>query len=271
MLQNSRDAFCNICLISGDQSLNSLLKEYLNNSNIQLKCTIETNYKTAENKFEEIASDLIIIDIDTLNLTAQDLINRVTNNLQLNNTPKIVITKNNDMDIKLYAFEMGIDEFVLKPIIVHELIARIKNISKRYKKFIGTKIIVAGNITMNLVTNTVTVGNNKIKISNKEFGILKLFIENSQRVFSREEILLTVWKNPQYINMRTIDVHINRLRFALGKNDNGRSYIKTVRSAGYGIDLSNQEDSIFNEYNNNDYSYSIINHNDTIHNLNYGF
>lgn len=260
MLNTSGDTICDVLLISSDCAMNQLLNEYLNNPHINLKCSVVTEHAIVDDIFLKTTPDLVILDLDNLGDRARMMITRITSCMKLTNVPKIVTAKNDNVEIKIHAFEMGVDEFVLKPIIIHELIARVKNIFKKYKKFIGEKIIQVEDIVMNLINHTVTVANKRVNVSSKEFGILRLFVENAKRIFSREEILYAVWKNPIHITKRTVDVHINRLRAAIGKNSNGKSYIKTVRNAGYGIDLITSDDD-FDDYNNSqisDYNYDFF-------------
>ena len=267
MLNNSRDTICDILLISSDSAMNQLLKEYLNNPHINLKCSVITDHETVDDNFLRTTPDLVVLDLDNLGDKTCGVISKIAGCLKLNNVPKIVTAKDDDVETKIYAFETGIDEFVLKPIVVHELIARIKNIFRKYKKFIGEKTIQIEDIVMNLINHTVIVGNKKVSVSSKEFDILKLFAENCKRVFTREEILYAVWKNPTNITKRTVDVHINRLRAAIGKNSSGKSYIKTVRNAGYGIDLVSANEE-FDDYSTNqigDYNYDFF----STDNLNY--
>lgn len=267
MLYNSRSTVCNILLISNDCELSKFLNGYLNNSNVRLKCSIVINYKLAESFLETIVPDLLIVDLDDAIISSRELINKIADNIKLSNIPKILLTNNDDIELRVHSFEMGMDDCMKKPVIIHELIARIKNIFKKYKKFVGEKVIYVKNIIMNLVTRTLLMDDKKIKVSTKEFDILKLLIENKNRVFSRKEILIAIWKNSQYINHRTVDVHINRLRAALGENLKMRSYIKTVRNAGYQIDLGDDEEDHDRYGMGWGYDYSFLN----IDDINYSY
>ena len=230
----------NILIISDDRIHAKMLQDYIANPNAQLKlkCNVIDNINKINELQSKSSANLIIIDIDSKFYQNIDSLNKIMNEVDFKDIPKVVVSQSNNVEQKIHLFGLGIDEFIAKPIIMPEFIAKIKNLLKKYKKFLGEKIIQVGEIKMNLINQTLEVSGTNIRLSSKEFDILRLLVENPNQIFTRKEILSSVWKSTQFINERTIDVHINRLRIALGKMTNNRSYIKTVRGAGYSLDVS---------------------------------
>ena len=231
----------NILILSDDKIYSKMLQDYIANPNtkLKLKCNVIEDINQIDEVQSKSLANLIIIDIDSKFYRNIDSLNNIMNQVDLNDIPKIVVSQSNNIEQKIHLFELGIDEFIAKPIIMPEFIAKMKNLLKKYKKFLGEKIVQVGEIKMNLINQTLEVSGTNIRLSSKEFDILRLLVENPNQIFTRKEILSSVWKGAHFINERTIDVHINRLRIALGKMTNSRSYIKTVRGAGYSLDASN--------------------------------
>jgi two-component system phosphate regulon response regulator PhoB len=120
---------------------------------------------------------------------------------------------------------------------VPELIARVKALLRRANPSRSEETLTYRELTMDLRTYRVLRGEEEIHVGPTEFKLLRYFMENPTRVFSREQLLDAVWGSDIYVEPRTVDVHIRRLRIALNpKDDPSRDYIRTVRSAGYSLD-----------------------------------
>lgn len=241
MLQSFQNTVCKILLISSDLTLIKTINEHLNNPVLNLQSSVLSNFEGLNSFLEFKAIDLLILDLDVINCPNREIVQIISSNPKLYNVPKILLTTKEDSQLKIYAFENGIEDYIIKPFLIHEFVAKIKNIFKKYKKFHGDQMITVSNITLNPVNHMVKINGQKIKMSSKEATLFRLFLENPTRIFSREEILHYVWIDCSSINLRTVDVHINRLRIAVGLNSFGKSYIKTVRGAGYGLEIENQE------------------------------
>ena len=149
-----------------------------------------------------------------------------------------MLTAKGEEEDKIKGLGAGADDYVTKPFSVLELIARVKAQLRHAPEPVSDKDLVFEDITMNLVTKKVFRGENYIHLGPTEFRLLKLFLENPKKVFSREILLKTVWGDNIYVESRTVDVHIRRLRRAL--NEYGADYIRTVRATGYSIDNSSE-------------------------------
>jgi DNA-binding response OmpR family regulator len=147
-------------------------------------------------------------------------------------TPIVFLTaKDTENDI-LTGFSLGADDYIAKPFSVNELTARVKAVLKRVRtdKLKAPVTIIYGDIEMDTIRKRLILNDEKVELTKKEFEILKLLLENQGKVFSREEVLTTVWGNDVIVTERTVDVNITRLRAKLGlygknlKNKTGYGY-----------------------------------------------
>ena len=137
---------------------------------------------------------------------------------------------------KVKGLTAGADDYVTKPFSIPELMARVKTQLRRAPEPHTEKELVFEDIRMDLVEKKVFRGDNYIHLGPTEFRLLKMLMETPGKVFSREYLLKTVWGDNIYVESRTVDVHIRRLRKSL--NDFGPDYIRTVRATGYAIDIN---------------------------------
>ena len=202
--------------------------------------------------------DALIFDLDSFgNEALNNIIINIKNTPKLQQLPLVVLSSDSDIDKRIQILNQGVDDFIEKPVILDEFLARIHNILRRCQKFTNEKIIAVDDIKINILNRKVEIKGKQIKISAKEFGILQLLAENFNKIFSRKDILNTVWNHSSVdnVNERTVDVHINRLRIALGKNANGDSYIRTVRGEGYSIHIEAYEKN-HSQFLNKNYYYA---------------
>ena len=154
----------------------------------------------------------------------------------LKNIPIIMLTAKGQEEDKIKGLTAGADDYVTKPFSVPELMARVKTNLRRAPEVINKKDMVFEDIRMDLVEKKVFRGTTYIHLGPTEFRLLKLLMSEPKKVYSREVLLRTVWGDNIYVESRTVDVHIRRLRRAL--NEHGPDYIRTVRATGYSMDNS---------------------------------
>ena len=145
-----------------------------------------------------------------------------------------MLTAKGQEEDKIKGLSAGADDYVTKPFSVPELMARVKANLRRAPQIVPVKELMFEDIKMDLTAKKVFRGENYIHLGPTEFRLLKMLMESPQKVFSREVLLKTVWGDNIYVESRTVDVHIRRLRRALNKF--GPDYIRTVRATGYSID-----------------------------------
>jgi DNA-binding response OmpR family regulator len=147
--------------------------------------------------------------------------------------PIIMLTARSEEMDKVMGLETGADDYITKPFSVRELLARIKSVLRRVEGAKnGRKVLLAGGIEVDLERHRVKAGKQVLDLSPTEFRLLRFLIERKGKVFSRDQILDAVWKGESFVETRTVDVHIRRLRAELEKAGAG-SAVETVRGVGY--------------------------------------
>ena len=183
--------------------------------------------------FMENQVDLILLDVILPKLDGISVCQRIREG---SNVPIIMLTaKGEDMD-KILGLEYGADDYMTKPFNILEVKARIKTILRRaggVQPVEEKKILRVRDMEVNLVKRTVTLAGKEVRLTAKEFDLLQLFINNRGKVFSREQMLETVWKYDYTGDARTVDVHIRRLREKIERNTSQPEFIFTKWGVGY--------------------------------------
>ena len=178
------------------------------------------------------APDLIILDWMLPKLSGIEICRKVRSTKKVKNIPIIMLTARGEEEDRLKGLEMGADDYVTKPFSINELLARAKAVLKRIRPIFADEEIIFEDIKINIGTHKIFRNNKEIKLGPTEFNLLRFFMENISRVFSRQQLLNHVWKHDALVEPRTVDVHVRRLRKSLNAG-NQKDYIRTVRSAGY--------------------------------------
>lgn len=182
------------------------------------------------------APDLIILDWMLPKLSGIELCRKVRSNKKVKNIPIIMLTARGEEQDRLKGLEMGADDYVTKPFSINELLARAKAVLKRIRPIFAEEEVTFEDIKINIGTHKVFRNSKEIKLGPTEFNLLRFFMENISRVFSRQQLLNHVWKHDALVEPRTVDVHVRRLRKSLNAG-NKKDFIRTVRSAGYSFGL----------------------------------
>lgn len=181
--------------------------------------------------------DLVLLDWMLPNLSGIEICRRLRRNAETANVPIIMLTARTEEGDRVRGLEIGADDYVVKPFSPRELIARINAVLRRVRPALSGKMLDHGGITLDSTTHRVTRDGVPVHLGPTEFRMLRHFLENPGRVFSREQLLDAVWGHDVYVELRTVDVHIRRLRKALN-TDGAPDVIRTVRSAGYALDAT---------------------------------
>ena len=187
----------------------------------------------AMTKFASGHFDLILLAVMLPKMDGIEVCQRIR---EKSNIPIIMLTaKGEDMD-KILGFEYGADDYMTKPFNILEVKARIKSIFRRagaQQPETASQVMVVRNMTINLNNRSVTIDNREVNLTAKEFDLLQLFVSNRGKVFSRESLLETIWKYDYLGDLRTVDVHIRRLREKIEKNPAQPEFIFTKWGVGY--------------------------------------
>jgi two-component system phosphate regulon response regulator PhoB len=178
--------------------------------------------------------DLLILDWMLPKLSGIDVCRTVRRTAALAHLPVIMLTAKGEEGDRICGLNAGADDYVVKPFSPNELIARIHAVLRRAGSVTKGKQILVGDLTMNLQTRNVERDGRKIALGPTEFRLLHMLMEHPGTVFSRNQLLERVWGRDIHVEMRTVDVHIRRLRKTLNAGDQTDA-IRTVRSAGYAL------------------------------------
>lgn len=185
------------------------------------------------NELESERPKLIILDIMLPEMDGIEILKKIRSNSKYKDIPVIMATaKGTEMD-KIEGLNSGADDYLVKPFGIMEMVARVKAVLRRSEKEESKDVIVAGSISLKVKEHTVMVDSEKIELTHKEFALLKLLMENSGIVFSRDDIMNSIWGTEYVGETRTVDMHIKTLRQKL-KNAGGQ--IKTVIGVGYRLE-----------------------------------
>jgi two-component system phosphate regulon response regulator PhoB len=151
------------------------------------------------------------------------------------NLPVLMLTARGEEGDKIRGLNSGADDYITKPFSPSELIARLRAVIRRARPDTSAEVLSFGDINMDLAAHRITRAGKPIHLGPTEYRLLRYFLEHPGRVFSREQLLDAVWGHDVYVEPRTVDVHIRRLRKALNLPET-TDLIRTVRSAGYALD-----------------------------------
>lgn len=186
----------------------------------------------AQVAIEQKAPDLILLDWMLPGLSGVDFARRLKKEEASRKIPIIMLTARDEEMDKVRGFELGVDDYVTKPFSPRELVARIKAVLRRAAPEGEEKPIEVEGLWLDPVSHRVTAGGAPVELGPTEFRMLYFFMSHPERVYSRGQLLDKVWGNDVYIEERTVDVHIRRLRKALVTHGHDR-LIQTVRGTGY--------------------------------------
>ena len=181
---------------------------------------------------EEIKPDLILLDWMIEGISGIEVCRRLRRRVATANVPIIMLTARGEEDDRIRGLETGADDYLTKPFSPKELVARAAAVLRRVRPALAAETLGYAGLEMDLGAHRVKREGTPIQLGPTEYRLLRHFLEHPGRVFSRQQLLETVWPHSEDIELRTVDVHIRRLRLALGEPD----IVRTVRSAGYALD-----------------------------------
>ena len=224
-----------ILVVEDDKSISDLITLHLKKNNFEY--LVVHNGEDALSHLDNFMPDFIILDWMIPGLSGLEVLRRIRNKQEYKNLPILMLTAKNSEQDKIISFESGLDDYITKPFLPSELIARVKAILKRTSQLNQDQDnLIFNEIKINIVQKKAYRGDRRLNLGPTEFNILYFLLKNKQRVFSREQILNKIWPNQVNVELRTVDVHIRRLRKELNQNKD-KDLIRTVRSAGYSLDF----------------------------------
>jgi two-component system phosphate regulon response regulator PhoB len=186
-------------------------------------------------KVAENPPDLILLDWMLPHLSGLEVCRQLRRNPESRNIPIIMVTARAEETDRVRGLDVGADDYISKPFSPGELMARIRAVLRRIRPALSEEVLTCGDLVMDLASHRVRRGGKAVHLGPTEFRLLRYFLEHQGRVLSRDQLLDQVWGRDIFVEQRTVDVHIRRLRKAINVDD-APDMIRTVRSAGYSIE-----------------------------------
>jgi two-component system phosphate regulon response regulator PhoB len=184
---------------------------------------------------DERPLDIVLLDWMLPNVSGIEVCRRLRRKSETANVPIVMLTARGEEADRIRGLDMGADDYVAKPFSMAELMARLHAVLRRVRPALAAAKLGYADIEMDLAAHRVSREGREVRLGPTEFRLLRFFLEHPGRVFSREQLIGGVWGHGVYVEPRTVDVHIRRLRAALNASGAGDP-IRTVRAAGYALD-----------------------------------
>ncbi|MEQ8349213.1 MAG: phosphate regulon transcriptional regulator PhoB [Sneathiellaceae bacterium] len=201
------------------------------------RCDEASDGNEAMMKVAEERPDLVLLDWMLPHLSGLEVCRQLRRNPATRNVPIIMLTARGEESDRVRGLDAGADDYVSKPFSPGELVARMRAVLRRIRPALTEELLSIGDIAMDLAAHRVTRNGREVRLGPTEFRLLRYFMEHPGRVLSRDQLLDAVWGRDVYVEQRTVDVHIRRLRKALNGRDE-KDLIRTVRSAGYALETA---------------------------------
>jgi two-component system phosphate regulon response regulator PhoB len=223
-----------ILVVEDEDSLATLLHYNLEKEGYEV--TAAGDGEEALTLVSEKLPDLIVLDWMLPKVSGIEVCRRLRARTETRNVPIIMLTARGEETDRIRGLDTGADDYVVKPFSMSELSARMRAVLRRLRPGLAEDRVRIGDIVIDRVAHRVKRGGKEIHLGPTEFRLLDYLMQHPGRVFSREQLLDAVWGSDVYVEARTVDVHIGRLRKALN-SDADADPIRTVRSAGYSLDM----------------------------------
>ncbi len=226
-----------VLLVEDDESLVELIRYNLGAADFDVTSTPDG--EEALMLAEEELPDVVILDWMVEGVSGIEVCRRLRRLPATANVPILMLTARAEEADRVRGLETGADDYLTKPFSPRELIARIRAVLRRLRPALTGGMLDYAGISMDTATHKVSRDGKQLSIGPTEFRLLRHFLEHPERVFSREQLMDAVWGRDGDIETRTVDVHIRRLRRAVNLDDTLPDVIRTVRSAGYALQVEN--------------------------------
>ena len=223
-----------ILLVEDDPSLIELVRYNLEAADFDV--AVEMDGDGGLMAIRERDFDLVILDWMMPNMSGIEVVRQIRRMNDKRATPVIMLTARGEETDKIRGLDAGADDYVVKPFSPAELVARVRALLRRSTPDMGAETLAYEDLEMDLVSHKVNRGGRSVHLGPTEYRLLRVLMENPGRVYSREQLLDKAWGQNIYVEIRTVDVHVRRLRRAInidGKPD----LIRTVRGSGYALDV----------------------------------
>jgi len=221
-----------IMVVEDEEALGILLRYNLEAEGYQVE--VVTRGDEAEMRLREYVPDLLVLDWMVPAVSGIELCRRLRLRPGTERLPVIMLTARGEESDRVRGLSTGADDYLVKPFSTPEFIARVRALLRRAKPEVLSSVLKVGDIVLDRETHRVHRGDTEIRLGPTEFRLLEFMMRHPGRVFSRSQLLDNVWGETIYIDERTVDVHVGRLRKAVNR-DGETDIIRTIRGAGYAM------------------------------------
>jgi len=225
-----------VLVVDDESAIREMIRFALSRAGMNVRCAVDG--LDALNKISDEKPDILLLDWMMPGMSGLELTRRLRRNSQTAEIPIIMLTAKVSEDDKVAGLNAGTDDYIIKPFSPRELVARIQAVVRRASPGDVDGKIKMGEITIDSISRQVYFNDEPVKIGPTEYRLLEFFMTHNSRSFSREQLLNHVWGTNTYLEERTVDVHIRRLRKSLAKA-NLDHYVQTVRGHGYRFMVEN--------------------------------
>ena len=223
-----------ILVVEDEDALSTLLQYNLDKEGYEV--AVAADGEEALTLVSERLPDIIVLDWMLPKISGIEVCRRLRQRAESRNVPIIMLTARGEESDRIRGLDTGADDYIVKPFAMSELSARIRAVLRRIRPGLAEDRVHIGDLTIDRVAHRVKRAGKEIHLGPTEFRLLDYLMQHPGRVFSREQLLDAVWGSDVYVEARTVDVHVGRLRKALNVDESANP-IRTVRSAGYSLDL----------------------------------
>jgi two-component system, OmpR family, phosphate regulon response regulator PhoB len=222
-----------VLVIEDEEALSTLLRYNLEKEGYEVAAAADGEMALV--MVDERLPDLVLLDWMLPKVPGIEVCRRLRARPDARNIPIIMLTARGEESDRIRGLDTGADDYITKPFSTTELLARVRAVLRRIRPGLAEDQLHFGDIVIDRVAHRVKRSTREIHLGPTEFRLLDYFMQHPGRVFSREQLLDAVWGSDVYVEARTVDVHVGRLRKALNQ-DTDIDPIRTVRSAGYALD-----------------------------------
>jgi two-component system phosphate regulon response regulator PhoB len=219
-----------ILIVDDESAIRDMLRVALEMADYQ--CLEASNAQDAHALIIDEKPDLVLLDWMMPGTSGIELARRLKRDEVTADIPIIILTAKGEEDNKIQGLEVGADDYITKPFSPRELVARLKAVLRRTDPRTNAQPITVRGLCLDPVSHRVTINDEPVEVGPTEYRLLEFFLTHQERAYTRSQLLDHVWGGNVYVEERTVDVHIRRLRKALAI-DNHESLVQTVRGTGY--------------------------------------